>query len=150
MSSVKLSAIRSRVATALEGISGAGLKQSPMAPSAFGRTVNTIAHKSFCVVLGNSNAQDDRQRQTEGAMMLSDMEIRCAFRIRPHDQITDTDSAMDLENTIIANLLDRSDSSLYSNLHIKLQSSSRQLTESGEYVISNLSFQLLHFIPLTT
>jgi hypothetical protein len=150
MSTVKLSQIRSRVSDALEGIAGAGLKQSPMSPAAFGRTVNTIAHKSFCVVLGGSTARDDRQRQVEGAMLETDMEIRVAYRLRPHDQITDTDGSMDLENTIIANLLNRGDADLYPNLHIRFLSSNRLLTDSGEYILSSMNFNLLHFIPLST
>jgi hypothetical protein len=76
------------------------------------------------------------------------MDITFAFRIRPLDQLTDIDLQMDMENTIITALLDRSNAVLYPNLHIKLISSTRLLTDSGEYVLSTLSFEALHFIPL--
>ena len=66
MATVRLSSIRSRVATALEAITGAGLNQSPLPFDAFGRTPNSIAHKAFAVGIGGSNAMDDRQRPTEG------------------------------------------------------------------------------------
>ena len=150
MATVKLSIIRSRVATAVEAIVGAGLKQSPFPYGAFGRTPNSIAHKAFSIGMGGSNAQDDRQRPTEGAMLQTDMDIKVSFRIRPLAQLVDVDASLDLENTIIANVLDRTNTTLYQNLHIKLQSTNRQLTDSGEYMISTLSFELLHFIPLTT
>lgn len=150
MATVKLSIIRSRVATAVEAIVGAGLKQSPLPYGAFGRTPNSIAHKAFSIGMGGSNAQEDRQRPTEGAMLQTDMDIKVSFRIRPLAQLVDVDASLDLENTIIANVLDRTNTTLYQNLHIKLLSTNRQLTDSGEYMISTLSFELLHFIPLTT
>ena len=150
MATVKLSIIRSRVATAVEAIVGAGLKQSPLPYGAFGRTPNSIAHKAFSIGMGGSNAQDDRQRPTEGAMLQTDIDIKVSFRIRPLAQLVDVDASLDLENTIIANVLDRTNTTLYQNLHIKLLSTNRQLTDSGEYMISTLSFELLHFTPLTT
>ena len=150
MATVKLSIIRARSATALEAIGGACLKQSPLPAGAFGRAPNSIAHKAFSVSIGGSNAQDDRQSPTEGAMLQTDMDIKMAYRIRPLAQLVDVDGGLDLENTIIANLLDRTNTTLYENLHIKLQSTNRTLTDSGEYMISTLSFELLHFIPLTT
>ena len=148
MATVQLSSIRQRVSTALESIAGVGLKESPLPFEAFGRTPNSIAHKSFSVGIGGSNAQDDRQRPVEGAMLQTDLDITFAYRIRPLDQLTDVDNQLDLENTIIKTLLDRTDSSLYPNIHIKFISSNRLLTDSGEYVLSSLSFEVLHFIPL--
>jgi hypothetical protein len=148
MATIQLSTIRKRVATAMEAISGAGLKESPLPFDAFGRTPNSIAHKAFSVGIGGSNAQDDRQRPLEGAMLQTDLDITFAYRLRPLDQLTDVDNQLDMENTIITALLDRTDSSLYPNLHIKFISSNRLLTDSGEYVLSTLSFEALHFIPL--
>ena len=83
-------------------------------------------------------------------MFQTDIYIKMAFRIRALAQLVYVDGSLDLENTIIANLLDRTNTTLYQNLHIKLQSTNRQLTDSGEYMISTLSFELLNFIPLTT
>lgn len=148
MATIQLSTIRKRVATAMEAISGAGLKESPLPFDAFGRTPNSIAHKAFSVGIGGSNAQDDRQRPLEGAMLQTDLDITFAYRLRPLDQLTDVDNQLDMENTIITALLDRTDSSIYPNLHIKFISSNRLLTDSGEYVLSTLSFEALHFIPL--
>ncbi len=146
MSTVKLSTIRSRMSTAVDAITGMNL--SPLPYEGFGRTVNTIAHKAYSIGIGGSNAQDDRQRPIEGAMLTTDVDIKMAYRIRPLDQLTDVDGGLDLENDIITKILDRTDSNLYPNLHIKFVSSSRQLTDSGEYMISTLSFDVLHFIPL--
>ena len=146
MSTVALSTIRSRIATAISSI--AGTKLTPLPYQAFGRTTNSIAHKAFSVGIGGSSAADDRQRPTEGAMMSTDVFIALAFRIRPLDQLTDIDNALDFENDIIKKVLDRTNTTLYQNLHLKLVSSQRQLTDSGEYMLSTLSFESLHFIPL--
>jgi len=149
MATVQLSSIRSRVATALEAITGAGLKESPLPFGAFGRTPKSIAHHAFSVGIGGSNAMDDRQRPTEGAMLQTDLDITFAFRLRPLDQLTDVNNQLNLENTIITALLDRTNAVLYPNLHIKLISTNRALTDSGEYILSTLSFEALHFIPLS-
>lgn len=149
MATLKLSTIRGRIATTLEDI-GVGLKQSILPAGGFGRTPNSIAHKAFAVDIGGSNARDDRQRPVEGAMIQTDMSIKLAYRLRPLAQLADVDNGLDLENTIISNLLDRTKTTLYPNLHVRFISSNRILTDSGEYVISTLSFELLHFIPLTT
>ena len=146
MSTVQLSTIRSRIATAISSI--AGTRLSPLPYQAFGRTTNSIAHKAFSVGIGGSDASDDRQRTTEGAMMSTDVFVATAFRIRPLDQLTDIDNALDFENDIIKKVLDRTNTTLYQNLHIKLVSSQRQLTDSGEYMLSTLSFESLYFIPL--
>lgn len=146
MSTVQLSTIRSRIATAISSITGT--KLSPLPYEAFGRTTNSIAHKAFAVGIGGSDAADDRQRSTEGAMMSTDVFVTMAYRIRPLDQLTDIDNALNFENDIIKKVLDRTNTTLYQNLHIKLVSSQRQLTDSGEYMLSTLSFESLHFIPL--
>lgn len=146
MSTIKLSTIRSRVATAIQAISGMNL--SPLPYEAFGRNTNSIAHKAFAVGIGGSTARDDRQRPNEGAMLDTDLNVIMAYRIRPLDQLPDVDGGLDLENDIVTALLDRTDSNLYPNLHIKFVSSSRQLTDSGEYMLSTLNFDCLHFIPL--
>ena len=83
-------------------------------------------------------------------MLQTDMSIKMAYRLRPLAQLADVDNGLDLENTIISNLLDRTKTTLYPNLHVRFISSNRIFTDSGEYVISTLSFELLHFIPLTT
>jgi len=146
MSTVQLSTIRSRIATAISSITGT--KLSPLPYEAFGRTTNSIAHKAFSVGIGGSDAADDRQRSTEGAMLMTDVFVALAYRIRPLDQLTDIDNALNFENDIIKKVLDRTNTTLYQNLHIKLVSSQRQLTDSGEYMLSTLNFDCLHFIPL--
>ena len=146
MATVQLSAIRSRIATAIGTIAGTQLSRQPY--EAFGRTTNTIAHKGYAVGIGGSNAADDRQRTTEGAMLSTDVFVVAAYRIRPLDQLVDIDDALDFENDIIKKVLDRTNTTLYQNLHLKLISSQRQLTDSGEYMLSTLSFESLHFIPL--
>ena len=146
MASVKLSTIRSRFTNAIENISG--MVKTYLPYDVFGRTPNSIAHKSFSVGIGGSNASDERQKASTGCLLTADVDVKMAYRIRPLDQLTDVDNAMDLENDIIITILDRTNGNLYPNLHIRFESSQRQITDSGEYMISTLQFQAFHYIPL--
>lgn len=148
MSAVKLSTIRNRIKTAIESIVGEDLKESPLPYGAFGRTPNSIAHKSFAVGLLNTTAQGDRQKATVGSLTLTGLIVTLAYRLRPLAQNTDVDNTMDLENKIIIALCNRGDTSLYANTHFKFTSLTRTLSENGEYLISDISFELLHYLPL--
>lgn len=148
MGAVKLSTIRGRMKTAIEGISGAGLKESPLPFQSFGRTPNAIGHKSFSIGVLTSTSTDDRQKRTIGTLTQTAFQIQMAYRIRPLSQNTDVDNTLDLENDIIIALCNRADSSLYADIHIKFETSTRILVETGEYMLSSLNFEVLHYLPL--
>lgn len=146
--SLKLSTIRSRLATSITSMAD-GLKESYLPYDAFGRTPNSIAHKAFAVGIGGTSANDERQRTTVGALCSTDIDIKMAYRIRPLAQLPDIDSTMDLENDIIIKLLDRTNTTQYADgFHLKFTNVSRQLTDSGEYMISTIQFESIHYIPL--
>lgn len=146
MASIKLSTIRERFTNAIDDISG--MIKTYLPYDVFGRTPNSIAHKAYSVGIGGSNANDERQRASTGCLLSTDVDVKMSYRIRPLDQLTDVDAAMDLENDIIIAILDRTNGNLYPNLHIRFESSQRAMTDSGEYMISTLQFQTLHYIPL--
>ena len=148
MGTTKLSVIRSRFKTAIEAIVGAGLTQSPMPYEAFGRTPNSIAHKSFAVGVLSSVAQQDRQKPNVGSLTITTIDIKMTYRIRPLAQITDVGNTMDLENDIIIALCNRAYTTLYENIHIKFTNLSRSLVDSGEYMLSSIGFEIMHYIPL--
>ena len=148
MSAVKLSTIRNRLKTALEAIAGADLKQSPLPYGAFARTPNSIAHKAFAIGFTSSTAQDDRQRATVGSLTQTSLVITMAYRLRPLAQIADVDNTLDLENNIIIAVCNRADTSLYANTHFKFTNLNRVLSENGEYLLSDISFEILHYLPL--
>ena len=68
------------------------------------------------------------------------------FRSEKADAILD--NALDLENDIIIALCNRSDSALYADIHIRFETSSRTLVETGEYMLSSINFEVLHYLPL--
>ena len=148
MSGVKLATIRTRIKTAIEAIAGAGLKESPLPFQAFGRTPNAIANKAFAVGILTSTGTDDRQKPTIGTLTRTSIQIQVAYRIRPLAQNTDVDNALDLENDIIIALCNRSDSALYADIHIRFETSSRTLVDTGEYMLSSINFEVLHYLPL--
>tara|TARA_R100000664_G_C2755886_1_gene143658 strand:- start:107 stop:553 length:447 start_codon:yes stop_codon:yes gene_type:complete len=147
MSAVKLSVIRSRLKTAIENIGG-GLKESPLPFQAFGRTPNAIGHKSFAIGILSSTSTDDRQKANIGTLTQTDIQIQLSFRLKPLAQNEDVDNAMDLENDIIISICNRGDTALYQNVHFKFVSCSRVLVDSGEYILSSINFESLHYLPL--
>jgi hypothetical protein len=148
MSAVKLSTIRTRIKTAIEAIAGEGLKESPLPFQAFGRTPNAIANKAFAVGILTSTSTDDRQKPTIGTLTRTAIQIQMAYRVRPLAQNTDVDNALDVENAIIVALCKRSDTALYANIHIRFESVSRVLVDTGEYMLSSINFEVLHYLPL--
>ena len=147
MSAVKLSVIRSRLKTAIENI-GNGLKESPLPFQAFGRTPNAIGHKSFAIGILSSTSTDDRQKANIGTLTQTDIQIQLSYRLKPLAQNEDVDNAMDLENDIIISICNRGNTALYQNLHFKFVSCSRVLVDSGEYILSSINFESLHYLPL--
>ena len=148
MGAVKLSTIRGRMKTAIEAIAGAGLKESPLPFQSFGRTPNAIAQKAFAIGVLTSTSTDDRQKRTIGTLTQTAVQIQVAYRIRPLSQNTDVDNALDLENDIIIALCNRTDSTLYADIHIKFETSTRILVDTGEYMLSSINFEVLHYLPL--
>ena len=148
MSTIKLSVIRTRLKTAIEGIPLIGLKESPLPFEAFGRTPNSIGHKSFSVGVLDSTSTDDRQKLTIGTLTETNIQIQVSYRLKPLAQNVGVNDAMDIENDIIIALCNRTDVTLYANLHIKFVSVNRTLAETGEYIISSINFETLHYLPL--
>ena len=148
MSAVKLSTIRTRLKTAIEAIGGAGLKESPLPYQAFGRTPNGIGQKAFAVGVLSATSSDERQKPTVGTLCTTQIEVRFSYRLRPLAQNEDVDNIMNLENDIIIALCNRANAALYANIHIKFLSVNRILADTGEYMISNIEFQILHYLPL--
>lgn len=150
MSSVKLSTVRGRIKTALDTISGAGLVESPLPFQAFGRTPNAIGHKSYSIGILDTVSTEDRQKPNLGTLSRTQVQIQMSFRLRPLGMLSDFDSALDLENEIIKRMISGdSETILFPNLQIIFLNVQRNLTDSGEYMLSNINFQILHYLPLS-
>lgn len=140
---MKPSTLRQQIALKVAGL--AGFKESTHSPDLFGRTQNTVAHKAFSVGLSTSQAVDERQRRAVGVYMNTPVQVIFSYRLRPLDVYpVDYDLALDAEVDVIHAVLEAY--STPNEFTIRYLSSSREVTDSQEYVIITLDFQALHTI----
>lgn len=123
-----------------------GYKEVRMLPQYFGRTQNTLAHLGFTVDISNSNATDERQRRAVGALIDSNVRVKIAYRIRPHDIVTDYGNALDKEQDVIAALMNPN---YGKGIELRLVSIARNSPDSQEYLISEILFSCIHTISIT-
>ena len=142
---LSLSQIRSGLSNQILNISG--MRLAKHLPDYFGRVQDTIAHKAFTVqidsVIGRT---DERQRRAIGVYAQTTVTIKFAYRFRPLDVYpADYDSSLDLEVQIIDQAL-KSYASIQQEVQIRFVSSDRQSTNSNEYMITTLVFNVFHTI----
>ena len=140
---LKFSQVRGAIASKISELPG--FKESGQSPDYFGRTENTVAHKAFGVRLGSSAAMEERQRRSVGVYVQTPVQVIFSYRLRPLDIYpTDYDLAMDTEETVIAKVLETYSEN--NEFTIRYLGSSRQVTDSQEYVIINVEFTTIHTI----
>ena len=142
---LSLSQIRSGLSNQILNISG--MRLAKHLPDYFGRVQDTVAHKAFTVqidsVIGRT---DERQRRAIGVYAQTTVTIKFAYRFRPLDVYpADYDSSPDLEVQIIDQAL-KSYASIQQEVQIRFVSSDRQSTNSNEYMITTLVFNVFHTI----
>jgi hypothetical protein len=146
VSAVSLSTVRQRFATKIADLSGFSEGRNPY--DGYGRSPNTVAHKSFSVgIRGVTSRDDDRQRRSTGIMSETEVFVRYAFRIRPKDQLDSYDDALDSAQTVIQALTNRS-TPLHDDLQIRFAGMDNELADSGEWCTINLTFNVLHYLYL--
>ena len=143
--SLKFSQIRSAFASQISTIAGFTLTRQ--LPEYFGRTRESIAHKSFSVGIGVTNQVDaERQRRSVGVYADSSVQVKFAYRLRPMDVYpTDYDLALDAEEQVINKCLS-SYSAIRPEVQVRYLNSNRISSESTEYMIHTIDFQVLHTI----
>ena len=124
----------------------AGYREVRMLPQYFGRSQNTLAHLGFAVDIANSNASDERQRRVVGALIESNIRVKIAYRIRPHDIVVDYGNALDKEQEVIAALMNPN---YGKGIELRLVSIARNSPDSQEYLISEILFSCVHTISIT-
>ncbi len=141
--SQSLSSIRKAIATKIETISG--FKESKHTPDFFGRTENTVAHKAFSISVASSVAMEERQRRAVGVYLSTPMQVLFSFRLRPLDIYpTDYDASLDAEELVINKVLEAY--STDNEFTIRYTASDRTVTDSQEFILITLSFNILHTI----
>ena len=141
---MKLSQIRQAFAEKIAAISG--FKESKHTPDFFGRTENTVAHLAFSVSMASSTAMEERQRSAVGQYISTPVQVVFSYRLRPLDIYpTDYDLAMDQEEEIISACLGVY-SSPKNEFTVRYVSSTRDVTDSQEYMLIYIDFITLHTI----
>lgn len=142
---LKFSEIRSALTSQISSLSGFHL--SKMLPDYFGRTRESIVHKSFTVSLSITNeVSAERQRRAIGVYAETQAQIKFAYRLRPMDIYpTDYDLALDAEEDVINKCL-LSYAAIKPEIQIRYNNSNRVASESQEYMIHTLNFTILHTI----
>jgi hypothetical protein len=134
--------MRQQISSKIDALPGFSL--SKQTPAYFGRTQNTVAHKSFVVDLASTNQANERQRRSVGVYASTTIRVQFAFRLRPTDAYpTDYDLMLDAEESVINAIL-----SDYSNqpFQIRYEASSRAITDSQEYAIISIELSTFHTI----
>lgn len=138
-----LSSIRKGIATKIEEING--FKESRHTPDYFGRTEDTVAHRAFSVGVSSSSAMEERQRRAVGVYISTPMIVIFSYRLRPLDIYpTDYDASLDAEEEVINKVLETYPSD--NQFSLRYVSSERSVTDSQEYIIISLTFNILHTI----
>lgn len=138
-----LSSIRRAIASKIEELTG--FKESNHTPDYFGRTENTVAHRAFSISVASSTAMEERQRRAVGVYLDTPIQVLFSYRLRPLDIYpTDYDLALDAEEEVINKVLEAYTTD--NQFTIRYAGSQRTVTDSQEYILITLSFNILHTI----
>lgn len=147
---LSVSAIRSRVQAQVTA-DMTGWRASKFAIDLFGRSSRQTKHKSFAIGVGGSEPSPllQRQRLADGVRVDTSLMVRFAYRVRVDNQLTDYDSALDGEQSIIQAVLATS----RTDLHIELGNiATRQVVQepgtSVAYFLGEVVFRASHRLAL--
>jgi hypothetical protein len=124
----------------------AGFREVRQLPELFGRTQNTLAHLGFAVEVTSTAETNERQRIAVGLYANTQVRIKYAYRLRPHDLVLDYGNALDKEGLIISAVMDRN---YAKGIEIRFVRATRRTPDSQEYLISEIELQALHTISLS-
>ena len=134
------SAIRAAIAARIVALGG-DWKESRFLPDRLGYDPSSVAHLSYSVDLPNGRAVGNRQKPT--IYQQETVIIRFTYQVKPKDQISSYDSALDVENTVVSQLLSSGWTSLFQLVYV---SSSRSSLETGEWRRHELTFNALFYL----
>jgi hypothetical protein len=144
MAHVSSSEVRSRAATACDAVTG--WRESPWAPGLFGRDPRPDMHKTFAVALPAASVPlTQRQSLTEGAYVVTAVEVSWAYQLRADGQVLDHGLALDAEALLIKALAAASKTS---GVQWLLDGASRNTTTEG-WMLGVLRFRAIHRIALS-
>ena len=136
-----------RLALAAKIAALAGFSEARVPFEAFGRTANSVAHLRFCVATSRTTRGASRQRKNSPVAVTTQAIIRFAYRLRPRSAYpADYDSATDTEETVIFAVLNGDFLASAPEIAIRYDESARTLTDSGEFLIVDVSLSIDHYL----
>lgn len=144
MAAVPASTVRSRIAAALEALTG--WRESRWAPGLFGRDPQTVMHLSFAVAMrGMGTPEAQRQRLNAGAFILSAVEIPWAHKLRGDSQVADYASALDQEAAAIRAVCAVATTD---GMQVLYRTSRRDDSTTEGFILGTITFDVYHRIDL--
>lgn len=142
MAALPMSTIRSRIATALEAVTG--WTEAKSAYELYSRDSDSLVHLGFAVGILSTTVEPQGQRHRGVVRCESRVAVRFAHRLRGDAQIPDYGAALDAELVAIAAVLSVS----LADLHVTFESSDRAANEAG-FTLCTLNFRAVHQVALT-
>ncbi len=141
--SIKVSQVRTAVSDKVGTVTG--FKEVPFPAEYLGRVQNSVAHKGYGVSITSSVAKTDRQARRNPYYLSSSVKIRFAYRLRPHSVIIDYGLSMDSEQEVLLAVLGDYQTTRQ-GLQLEYNRTTRNFTDSLEYVITELELTAYHHI----
>ncbi len=142
MAVLSRSAIRQRVATAIDAISG--YAESVHDYDTVGEDPNSFAHKSFAVGILETTPIGGRQRLSEGAYVATTVGVRSTYKLRPKDRITSGDEALDGQGEVIKAVFGIA----LTDINLELTEMRRPEFVNGEWFFVETLFRIQHHLAL--
>ena len=144
MSFVSLATIRSRFSTKIGSLAGFTVSRNPYDDT--NRNPQTVAHKRFSVgIVACESMEEQRQVSSVGIMCRTRIRVKFPYRLRPKDQVLDYDNSLDSAELVIRSITVRA-APLHTDLHISFRDFSHEIVNSGEYILNQIEFDVLHEI----
>tara|TARA_R110001592_G_scaffold44071_1_gene142263 strand:- start:2769 stop:3104 length:336 start_codon:yes stop_codon:yes gene_type:complete len=105
-----------------------------------------LMHGAFAVgaPLTEAHPTTQRQQRNEGVLSNTTIEVRLAGNHRADAQVADVDALLALEGTTIKAV----EGIARTDLHIVFASAARELSTEFEFVLSTISFRIIHRLAL--
>lgn len=145
MATLAVSTVRSRVAAAIEAASG--WTEAHQTWERFASNTRHDLHKGFTVAVTDTvpgPAQDRQKQATRATLVTSTVSVRWGYRVRADAAPSDTGSAYDAEAEMVQAVLGIS----RTDLHVIYAGSPVRDTSSGDWLIGESRFRVLHRIDL--
>ena len=125
-----------------------GWKESRVAPDNFGRDAESIAHKAFSVHPSETaDLRAYRGRPAEGLLVETALVVHYCWRLAPKGMSDSYAAALDGEQAVV-NVLMAYDTTWPLSYKFQVVRTSRTTSDSGEWVLGQVEFRVVHTLPL--